>query len=85
VRQFGEPASTYEDQTSTATMSEYFQAVVASPQYDIPYEVAVLATNVYDVATEKKLWSGVSQTLLAGDVPKRVGPFVKVILKNLYQ
>jgi hypothetical protein len=69
----------------TANMTDYFQAVVASPEYPIDYEVAVLTTNVYDVATEKKVWSGVSQTLITGDVPQKIGPFTKTILKNLYK
>ena len=66
-------------------MSGYLNAVVASPQYPIDYSVAVLSSNLYDVATEKKIWSGVSQTLVAGDIPDRIGPFTKVILKTLYQ
>jgi hypothetical protein len=66
-------------------MTNYFEAVVASPEYPIPYEVAVLTTNVYDVATEKKIWSGISQTLVTGDVPKRIRPFVETILNNLYK
>ena len=69
----------------TQTMSDYFQAVVASPEYPIPYDVAVLTTNLYDVATEKKIWSGVSQTLVTDDVPKKIRPFVKTILKTIYE
>lgn len=78
VRQIGEP------EPDNETMSQYFDAVVATPENEIPYEVAVLTTNLYDVATEKKMWSGVSHTLVTGDVPQRIRPFTKIILKNLY-
>jgi hypothetical protein len=80
VRQVGGPPV-----QETQNMTDYFQAVVASPEYPISYEVAILTTNIYDVSTEKKMWSGVSQTLITDDVPKKIGPFVKIILKNLYQ
>jgi hypothetical protein len=79
------PASQSASPGQSANMTDYFQAVVASPEYPIDYEVAVLTTNVYDVATEKQVWSGVSQTLITGDVPQKIGPFVKTILKNLYK
>jgi hypothetical protein len=70
-------------------LTDYMHAVVASPEYGkesgIQYEVAVLSTHIYDVATEQPVWSGTTQTLLTGNIPKLVGPFIKVILKNIYQ
>jgi hypothetical protein len=78
----GTPTLAPEDDSN---MTNYFTAVVASPQYDIPYEVAFVRTNIYAVSTEKRLWSGMTQTLLTGDIHKEIAPFIKVILKNLYQ
>ena len=70
-------------------LTDYMHAVVASPEYGsesgINYEVAVLSTNLYDVTTEQRIWAGTTQTLVTGDIPKLVGPFIKVILKNIYQ
>lgn len=75
-----------EDQSN---LTNYIHAVVASPEYGaesgIVYQVAVLSTNIYNVATEQKVWSGTTQTLVTGDIPKLVRPFIKVILKNIYQ
>ena len=63
-------------------LTHYIQAIVASPEYGkesgIEYEVAVLSTNLYNVATEQRIWAGVTQTLVTGDIPKLVGPFIKL-------
>jgi hypothetical protein len=66
-------------------LTQYVQAVVASPEYPIDFEVAVVSTNLYDAATEKLVWSSISQTLITGDAPRHARPFVKIILKNIYQ
>jgi hypothetical protein len=80
VHQIGDTAP-----QDSQNMTQYFQAVVASPEYPIDYQVAVLTTNLYDAATEMKIWSGVSQTLVTGDVSRKIGPFTKTILKSIYQ
>jgi hypothetical protein len=68
-----------------SNMTHYVDAVVASPQYGTDFEVAVVGTNLYDVATEKLLWSGVTDTLLTGEPDKRAHQFVELILKELYR
>ncbi len=71
--------------SADSNLTKDVQAVVASPEYGTPFEVVVVGTNLYDVVTEKRLWSGVTNTLVTGDVPKRARTFVKVILKNIYR
>jgi hypothetical protein len=67
-------------------LDQDLQVVVAAPQNDIDYEMAVISTRLYDVATEKPVWSGTSQTLLiSGNVQERIRPFVKTVLKSLYE
>jgi hypothetical protein len=78
VRQIGKSGK---NQTSTDDLGW----TVASPDYPQDFEVAALKTTLYDVASERIMWSAVSQTLITSDVPKRIRPYVKVILKNLYQ
>jgi hypothetical protein len=67
-----------------SNLTQDVKAIVASPEYGTDFEVAVVRSNLYDVATEKRVWSGISQTLLTEDVTKRVSRYVKLILKNIY-
>ncbi len=71
--------------SADSNLTKDVQAVVASPEYGTDFEVVVVGSNLYEVATEKRLWSGITDTLLTGDVPKRARTFAKVILKNIYQ
>src|SRR5258708_5481764 len=50
--------------TSARALSKDYPVLVASPAYSPTYEQAVVITNVYNVAAQKKLWSGTSQTLI---------------------
>lgn len=79
---FQVPAGSPPDETD---LTDYINGVVASPEYGKEYDVVFLRTNLYDVDTEHLLWSCRSNTLIAEDVPRLIGPFVKIILKNLYR
>jgi hypothetical protein len=68
------------------SLSREYDAVIASPHNDIDYEMAIISTKLYDVATEKPVWSATSETLVvSGETQELVKPFVKTILKNLYK
>jgi len=67
-----------------ANLTQDVQEIGASPEYGMNYEVAVVSSNLYDTATEKRVWSGVSQTIVTGDTADRIRAYVKLILKNLY-
>ena len=81
VRTKGETAPPPADDSN---LTQYMGAVVASPEYGMDFEVAIVSANLYDVPTEMRLWSGTTQTLLTDDVPKRVRAFTQVILKTIY-
>ena len=67
-------------------LNDYVHAVVASPQYDIDYRVAYVRTNLYDVATEKRIWSCTTQTLVTdNNGVELIRPFTKKMLKQLYE
>ncbi|MEA1949716.1 MAG: hypothetical protein U9N83_20780 [Thermodesulfobacteriota bacterium] len=42
-----------------------------------------LATNLYDVKTEKLIWSGTSETLNPGSVKQMIDDVIKVVIKDL--
>jgi hypothetical protein len=42
-----------------------------------------LATNLYDVKTEKRIWSGESETLKAGSVDQVINDVIKVVIDDL--
>lgn len=67
-----------------ANLTQDVKAVVASPEYGMDYEVALVSANLYDAATEKRIWSGITQSLVTGGAPSRVRSYVKLILTNLY-
>jgi len=74
-----------QDTQENSTLTQDVQAIVASPEYPIDYEVAIVSVNLYDMATEKRMWSCRTQTVVTAGVPKVIRPFIKVILKSLYQ
>jgi hypothetical protein len=79
-------ADPFDVNTSTEpTLSEYTEAVVASPEYAGTYDVAVVAAHVYRGISQHQVWAGTIQTVVARDVPDVIGPYVKVILKNIYK
>jgi hypothetical protein len=68
-----------------ARLTQDVNALVASPEYGMDYEVARVSANLYDAFTEKRVWSGITQTLVTGGAPRRVRSYVKLILKTLYE
>ncbi len=52
---------------------------------DISYDfdVVIMETTLYDVATKKPLWSALSQTRYQGGVLDQIKPFTTVIVKRL--
>jgi hypothetical protein len=76
-----EPASP----AQSANMTQYFDAVVASPDAPIDYEVAEASIRVFEVSTERLLWSCHTQTLVTGDIPKHIQSFVETVLDTMYE
>ena len=81
------PTWDFDTEISSAAraLSKDYPVLVASPSYAPTYEQAVVITNVYNVATEKRIWSGTSQTLVIDSFPRLVRTYVKEILISLYQ
>lgn len=69
--------------STTPNLTEDIKVVIVSPEYG-PYDVVVLRTNLYDVASERLLWSGMSETVVLYEVPQLVRPMVKTVFKALY-
>jgi hypothetical protein len=42
-----------------------------------------LATNLYDVKTEKRIWSAESETLKAGSVDQVIDDVIKLVIDDL--
>ncbi len=59
--------------------------MLAPPVATSPFDLDTVETNLYDVATETLVWSGWSETEVMGKIPKLIAPFVKLILKRLYE
>ena len=72
-------------QNEIQNLNTVLQILLAPPAYATPYDLAAVETNLYDVASEKRVWSGISETTMIGKVSKLIRPFIKVILKSLYQ
>jgi hypothetical protein len=69
---------------SVDNLGQYFDTAVASPAYSENYRMAAVVCRIFDVATEKKVWEGISQTLVAEDVLGLVPSYVKTILGSIY-
>lgn len=54
-------------------------AAATSPGYTFDTEYVNLETNVYDIATGKLVWSGLTQTELGSRVQERIEEFIDVI------
>jgi hypothetical protein len=54
-----------------------------SPGTIVQDDYAVAQTNLYDLATEKLIWTASSETLLGDNDGSRVATFVRVIVKSL--
>ena len=67
-------------------MGYYYQssyAMVNDPGYISTSKVYKVETNVYDVATEKLVWSGLSKTTDPGDFEDGVNSFAAVVVGDL--
>jgi hypothetical protein len=62
-----------------------YRDALARHKYDD--EILHLETNLYDVRTEKLIWSAVSSTYLldhrSTSIPKEIQSFIKLMIKNL--
>jgi hypothetical protein len=54
-------------------------SAVTTPGYTYDTEYVNLETNVYDVATGKMIWSGLSQTELGGSVESHIADVIEVV------
>ncbi len=48
------------------------------------FNLVTVETNLCDVASGRRLWSGWSETEAMKKIPKLIPPFVKLVLKDLY-
>jgi len=61
----------------------YNQAYMVSPGYTVEYETAVLETNLYDLKSDKLIWSARSDAPTDGKVGKHINDFARSIIKQL--
>jgi len=61
----------------------YGAAVTYAPPSATDFEVVTVETNLWDVKTEKRVWSATSQTFAPGNVAKEAPVFSKVIIDAL--
>ncbi len=61
----------------------YGAAYIYSPPASYQYEVVTVETNLWDVRTEKLVWSGTTQTFAPGSVSREAPGFAKLIVNTL--
>jgi len=61
----------------------YNRAYMVSPGYTVEYETAVLETNVYDLKTDKLIWSARSDAPTDGKMGKHIKDFARSIITQL--
>ena len=61
----------------------YNRAYMVSPGYTVEYETAVLETNLYDLKTDKLIWSARSDAPTDGKVGKHIKDFARSIINQL--
>jgi len=54
-----------------------------SPGYSSTHKIIRLAANLYDVKTEKLIWSGRSETMKPESITQTIDDVIKVIIKDL--
>lgn len=54
-----------------------------SPGFSSAHKIVRLATNLYDVQTEKLIWSGRSETMKPDSITQTIDDVIKVIIKDL--
>ena len=61
----------------------YSAAVTYAPPVTYQYEVVTVETNLWDVRTDKLVWSGTTQTFAPGSVSQEAPGFAKLIVNAL--
>jgi hypothetical protein len=61
----------------------YNRSYMVSPGYTVEYETAVLETNLYDLKTDKLIWSARSDAPTDGKVGKHIKDFARSIVNQL--
>ena len=61
----------------------YNRAYMVSPGYTVEYETAMLETNLYDLKTDKLIWSARSDAPTDGKVGQHIKDFAKFIINQL--
>jgi len=62
-----------------------WEVLLAPPVSAREFNLVTVETDLYDVTSERRLWSGWSETEEMKKIPKLIPPFVKLILKHLYE
>ena len=63
----------------------YNRAYMVSPGYTVEYETAMLETNLYDLKTDKLIWSARSDAPTDGKVGKHIKDFSRSIINQLVE
>ncbi len=63
----------------------YNRAYMVSPGHTVEYETAVLETNLYDLKTDKLIWSARSDSPADGSAGKHIKDFAKSIMNKLVE
>ena len=61
----------------------YNRAYMVSPGHTVEYETAVLETNLYDLKTDKLIWSARSDAPTDGKMGKHIKDFARSIINQL--
>jgi len=61
----------------------YNRAYMVSPGYTVEYETAVLETNLYDLKSDKLIWSARSDAPTEGKMGKHIKDFARSIITQL--
>ena len=60
-----------------------YYSYVSSPGYSTTYDIVRLESNVYDVSTDKLLWSGLSETFVDSGPDTQIRDVVTAIVRGL--
>jgi len=55
-------------------------STVVSPGYEYDTQYVSLETNIYDVASNKLIWSGVTETQMGGTAESHIDEFIQVMI-----
>jgi hypothetical protein len=58
-------------------------AVLYSPEYLVDYDIVVLETNLYDVATSELVWAGLSETFDPNNVDEAIDSYAETMVRTL--